>query len=63
MHKDAPENEEVVSTYAFSLYQRARIDDALEAMKAPKPEQLGKPSVARYQTIFLTAAGLVPRPR
>jgi len=63
LHKDAPENEEVVSTYAFSLSQRGRIDDALEAMKALKPEQLRKPSVARYQAIFLTAAGRVPRPR
>lgn len=55
--KETPDNAEVVSTYAFSLYQRGRIDDALSAMKNLNPEQLRMPSVARYHAIFLTAAG------
>ncbi|MEI7821261.1 MAG: hypothetical protein WCK55_10115 [Verrucomicrobiota bacterium] len=57
LYKDAPGNPEVVATYAFSLYRREKIAEALSAMQALKPEQLREPPVARYLGIFLSAAG------
>ena len=57
LYKEAPGNPEVVATYAFSLYRRAKTGEALSAMQALKEEQLREPSVARYLGIFLSAAG------
>ena len=55
LYKEAPGNPEVVATYAFSLYRRERIAEALSAMQSLTPEQLREPSAARYLGIFLAA--------
>lgn len=57
LHREMPENPEVVSTYAFSLYRRGRVQEALKATASLTAEQLRKPGVARYHGIFLAAAG------
>lgn len=57
LYQDAPDVPGVVATYAFSLYQRERLADALVAMRKLTPEQLRDPTVARYHAILLAAAG------
>lgn len=43
LYNEAPGNPEAVATYAFSLYRREKIAEALSAMQALKPEQLREP--------------------
>ena len=57
LYKEAPDNPDVVATYAFSLYRREKPAEAISAMQKLKPEQLREPPVARYLGIFLAAAG------
>ena len=57
VYKEAPDNPEVVATYALSLYRREKTAEALSVMQKLKPEQLREPTVARYLGIFLAATG------
>jgi hypothetical protein len=57
LHKELPGNAEATSIYAFSLYRRGKINEALDAMLTLKPEQLRQPGAARYHGLFLAAAG------
>jgi Flp pilus assembly protein TadD len=57
LYRKAPQNPDVVATYALSLYQRGKLAEALRAMQTLTSEQLREPGTARYQGIFLTAAG------
>ena len=57
LYKDAPDVPGVVATYAFSMYLREKLADALAAMRKLAPEQLRDPTVARYHAILLAAAG------
>ncbi len=56
VYKEAPDNPEVVATYALSLYRREKAAEALSVMQKLKPEQLREPAVARYMGILLAAA-------
>jgi Flp pilus assembly protein TadD len=55
--KKEPTNAAYVSTYAFSLYSRAEVQAALEAIETLTPEQLQAPSIAAYYGVILAAAG------
>lgn len=55
LFKEAPDNPDVVATYALSLYRREKSAEALSAMQTLKPVQLREPTVARYLGIFLAA--------
>jgi predicted Zn-dependent protease len=57
LHKEVPNNSIVASTYALSLYQRGRLEEALSVMNLIPQEELRRPVVALYYGIFLTAAG------
>ena len=57
LFQEAPDHPDVVATYAFSLYRREKIAEALSAMQRLKPEQLREPPAARYLGIFLAATG------
>jgi Flp pilus assembly protein TadD len=57
LFRDYPENPVVASTYALSLYQQGRAEEAVAIMSGMKPDDLRQPQVALYYGIFLTAAG------
>lgn len=57
LYKEAPNEPDVVATYALSLYQRENLAEAINAMQTLKPEQLRYHGAARYHGIFLMAAG------
>lgn len=57
LFQEAPDQPDVVATYAFSLYRREKSAEALNAMQRLKPEQLREPPAARYLGIFLAATG------
>jgi len=56
LYDEAPGNPIVVSTYALSLFQRGRVNDAIALMAQLGPGDTRKPVVALYYGIFLTAA-------
>jgi len=57
LHREHPGNALVTSTYAFSLYQQGKAEEAVALMSALKPEDLRQPQVALYYAIFLFANG------
>lgn len=57
LYEEAPGDPQVISTYAFSLFERGRAEGAVSAMKTLKPEQLREPGVARYHGILLAGSG------
>ena len=57
LYQEAPDNPDVVATYALSLYRREKPAEALSAMQTLKPGKLREPPVARYLGIFLAATG------
>lgn len=57
LYKEVPNNSIVASTYALSLYQRGRLQEALSVMNLIPPDEQRRPVVALYYGIFLTAAG------
>jgi Flp pilus assembly protein TadD len=52
-----PSNAGYVSTYAFSLYTRGEVAEAVQAFSKLTEEQLQAPSIAAYYGIVLAAAG------
>ncbi|MEQ1851794.1 MAG: hypothetical protein ABMA01_09415 [Chthoniobacteraceae bacterium] len=56
LYKAHPTNISVATTYALSLYLRARIFDALAVMRPFKPDQLRDPGVALYYGMLLARA-------
>ena len=57
LHRETPENALVGSTYALSLYQQGKTDEAVALFSTLKPDDLRQPQVALYYAIFLLAAG------
>jgi len=57
LHQTAPSNAVFASTYAFALYQKGRMTQALEAFRPLTPEQLKEPSTALYYGLVLAANG------
>lgn len=57
LHRESPENALVGSTYALSLYQQGKTDEAVALFSTLKPDDLRQPQVALYYAIFLLAAG------
>lgn len=58
LNRDNPGNSAVAVSYALSLYQRGKMNEAVEITSALKPEDLRKPggSFAFYHGVFLIAA-------
>jgi tetratricopeptide (TPR) repeat protein len=52
-----PEEPNVASTYAFSLYLQGRVQEGLAAFEKLKPAALETPSVAAYYGLLLAATG------
>jgi cytochrome c-type biogenesis protein CcmH/NrfG len=50
-------NPVLASTYGFSLYEKGRYQEAVQAMDQLNPADLAKPAIAAYYGIFLAAAG------
>ncbi|MDQ6862160.1 MAG: hypothetical protein M3032_13525, partial [Verrucomicrobiota bacterium] len=57
LHARDPRNPAYASTYAYSLYDRGALPEALNVMKSLSPENLHKPEIAGYYGILLAAAG------
>lgn len=57
LHREHPENALIASTYALSLHQQGKAEEAVSVMSALKTEDLRQPQVALYYAIFLIAAG------
>ena len=57
LHAAEPDNPVFVSTYAFSLYQQGRPQEAAQALRALGLNRLDDPSLAAYYGVFLSAAG------
>jgi hypothetical protein len=57
LHREKPDNALIASTYALSLFQQGKAEEAVAVMSAQKPEDLRQPQVALYYAIFLLAAG------
>jgi Flp pilus assembly protein TadD len=52
-----PANANYVSTYAFALYTRGDVAEALQAFSRLTEEQLQVPTIAAYYGVVLAAAG------
>jgi hypothetical protein len=52
-----PSNGAYVSTYAFSLFTKGNVNEAVQVMDQLSPEQLRDPSIAAYYGVILAAAG------
>lgn len=50
-------NPVLASTYGFSLYEKGRYQQAVQAMDQLNPADLARPAIAAYYGIFLAAAG------
>jgi hypothetical protein len=57
LKSENPGNADVAVTYALSLYRRGKINEAVAALGALRPEQLRTPKPAFYFGIFLASAG------
>ena len=57
LHREKPDNALIASTYALSLFQQGKPEEAVAVMSAQKPEDLRQPQVALYHAIFLVGAG------
>ena len=52
-----PSNPAYVSTYAFSLYEKGDVQEALKVISSLPEDQLKDPAIASYYGIILAAAG------
>ncbi len=57
VYAKSPQNPSCASTYAFSLYQQKKYDEALKVMQRLTPQELNDPSVAGYYGLILKATG------
>jgi hypothetical protein len=57
LHREHPGNAMIASTYALSLYQQGKAEEAVAVMAALGAEELRQPQVALYYAIFLLAVG------
>ena len=57
LHREKPDSALIASTYALSLFQQGKAEEAVAVMSAQKPEDLRQPQVALYHAIFLLGAG------
>jgi Flp pilus assembly protein TadD len=56
-YEQIPTNASFAATYAFSLYQQKKFQEALKVMQQLKPQELEIPSIAGYYGVILTGAG------
>jgi Flp pilus assembly protein TadD len=57
VYEKIPTNASFAATYAFSLYQQKKYQEALQVMQQLKPQELEMPSIAGYYGVILKAAG------
>lgn len=57
LYQKDSKNPILASTYGFSLYEKGRYQQAVQAMDQLNPSDLTKPAIAAYYGIFLAAAG------
>lgn len=63
LYDKAPTNASFASTYAFSLYQQKKTNEALQVMTKLTPQQLQSPTIASYYALVLHANGNMPTAR
>jgi Flp pilus assembly protein TadD len=57
LYHKAPSNPSYATTYAYALYSRGNVQQALDVMESLTPEQLQQPQIAAYYGVFLARAG------
>jgi hypothetical protein len=57
LYQKAPTNPSYVTTYAYALYSKGNVKQALNVMESLKPELLERPEIAAYYGVFLVRAG------